>query len=137
MTATFSVWECRFGVSLNSRYASIPLSRFTPTSRSDSRFQPRCRPMKPPWGHPSTRFTTPVIRGRCGVAANPCARRLTRMWVAGDITGLPIPADAATLHDGGSRYLTEAFARFGALAPENRVTRLTEFAEVSGGSTGR
>ena len=59
------------------------------------------------------------------------------MWVAGDITGLPIPADAATLHDGGSRYLTEAFARFGALAPENRVTRLTEFAEVSGGSTGR
>jgi hypothetical protein len=59
------------------------------------------------------------------------------MWVVGDITGVPIPADAATLHDGGVDYLTEAFARFGALTPANRVTRLTEFAEVSGGSTGR
>jgi hypothetical protein len=58
-------------------------------------------------------------------------------WAVGDVTGLPIPADAAALRDGGPRYLTEAFARFGALAPDNSVTGLTEFAEVSGGSTGR
>jgi hypothetical protein len=36
MTATFNVWECKFDVSLYSRYASIPLSRLTPHPPSDT-----------------------------------------------------------------------------------------------------
>lgn len=59
------------------------------------------------------------------------------MWVIGDATGLPVPADANTLRDGGSDFLTRAFRGFGALRDDNRVTALTECIEVTGGSTGR
>lgn len=57
--------------------------------------------------------------------------------MTGDATGVPIPATAEALHEGGTRFLTDAFHRFGALTPDNRVVGITEFAEVDGGSTGR
>jgi hypothetical protein len=57
--------------------------------------------------------------------------------VTGDVTGLPIPSDADALREGGTRLLTDAFHRFDALAPDNRVVGITGFAEVDGGSTGR
>ena len=57
--------------------------------------------------------------------------------MTGDVTGLPIPSDAETLREGGTRLLTDAFHRFGALAPDNRVAGITGFTEVDGGSTGR
>jgi hypothetical protein len=41
------------------------------------------------------------------------------------------------LRAAGADYLTEAFQRFGALASDNRVTRIVTSTEVSGGSTGR
>ncbi|BBY31004.1 hypothetical protein [Mycolicibacterium sediminis] len=59
------------------------------------------------------------------------------MWVLGDGTSAPIPADAAALIDGGPRFLTDAFRRFGSLPPTNEVTAITECVEVVGGSTGR
>ena len=59
------------------------------------------------------------------------------MWVPGDRTASPIPADAAALSDGGPRFLTDAFRRFGSLPTSNEVTAITECAEVVGGSTGR
>ena len=54
----------------------------------------------------------------------------------GDQFGLPFPADPAALRAGGARFLTEAFRASGAL-DGNAVTRITEFREVAGGSTGR
>lgn len=57
-------------------------------------------------------------------------------WVAGDRYGLAIPADPAALRSGGTRFLTEAF-RVSGVMRDNRVTSITEFHEVSGGSTGR
>ena len=57
--------------------------------------------------------------------------------MTGDAIGLPIPADAQALREGGTRFLTDAFHRFGALAPDNRVVGITECVDVDGGSTGR
>lgn len=37
----------------------------------------------------------------------------------------------------GSRFLTTAFHAYGTLSPDNTVTRITEWREVGGGSTGR
>jgi hypothetical protein len=56
---------------------------------------------------------------------------------SGDHFGLPIPADPAALRAGGATFLTQAFHASGALTAENSVTRITEFTEVPGGSTGR
>ncbi len=50
---------------------------------------------------------------------------------------LPIPAHSAALRDGGEQFLTAAFQSSGALAQNNRVTRITQFEECAGGSTGR
>lgn len=58
-------------------------------------------------------------------------------FVRGDATGLRIPAHGEALHDAGAAFLTEAFRKFGALAPDNSVARITRMAPCPGGSTGR
>jgi hypothetical protein len=58
-------------------------------------------------------------------------------WVTGDATGLAIPADPATLREAGAEFLTTAIRRFGLLAADNKVTRVSRFEECGGGSTGR
>jgi len=58
-------------------------------------------------------------------------------WVAASPHALPIPAHAAALRAGGVEFLTAAFQSSGALAQNNRVTRITQFEECAGGSTGR
>ena len=58
------------------------------------------------------------------------------MFVPGDATGIAIPARAEALRDAGEAFLTEAFRRFGALSPTNRVARITEFAAFGGGNSG-
>jgi hypothetical protein len=58
-------------------------------------------------------------------------------WVQGDRLGLQIPAHSEALRAGGALFLTEAFRASGALAADNRVTRITRFDECPGGSTGR
>jgi hypothetical protein len=58
-------------------------------------------------------------------------------WVTGDQFGLAFPADPAGLRSGGTRFLTDAFRAAGLLGGDNNVTRITEFHEVAGGSTGR
>lgn len=54
----------------------------------------------------------------------------------GDHYGLPIPADPAAMLSGGAPFLTSAFRASGVLR-ENGVARISEFREISGGSTGR
>ena len=58
-------------------------------------------------------------------------------WAPGEMLGPPIPAHQAALQDGGCAWLTEAFRATGALGGDNRVVRITEFAERLGGGTGR
>jgi hypothetical protein len=55
-------------------------------------------------------------------------------WVTGDHLGLPMPADPPALRAGGTAFLTEAFRAYGSGAA---VTRILQFDEVPGGSTGR
>ena len=62
---------------------------------------------------------------------------MTSQWVVGDQSGVAIPIDPAALRDGGSRFLTDAFRTHGALPADNAVTRIVDFREVAGGSTGR
>jgi hypothetical protein len=63
---------------------------------------------------------------------------LTRMdWVRGDSLGLDIPAHSESLRSGAETFLTSAFHAAGSLPSDNRVTRITEFKEILGGSTGR
>ena len=61
----------------------------------------------------------------------------THRWVTGDQFGEAIPADPAALRSGGPRFLTDAFFVSGVLATGNAVTRITDFREIAGGSTGR
>ena len=61
----------------------------------------------------------------------------TDRWVTGDQFGVAIPIDPSTLRVGGPGFLTAAFRASGALAAGNSVTRVTDFREVAGGSTGR
>lgn len=56
--------------------------------------------------------------------------------MVGDQYGLPIPADPATLLSGGAAFLTKAFRASGVLA-DNSVVRISDYREISGGSTGR
>lgn len=61
----------------------------------------------------------------------------TDRWVTGDQFGVAIPIDPSALRVGGPGFLTAAFRASGALAAGNSVTRVTDFREVAGGSTGR
>jgi hypothetical protein len=58
-------------------------------------------------------------------------------WVAGDLTGLRIPAHGDALRAGAEHFLTKAFQATGALAADNRVAAITSLQERPGGSTGR
>jgi hypothetical protein len=58
-------------------------------------------------------------------------------WVAGEIFGLQIPADAQALVSGGAEFLTKAFHTSGALAATNRVSRIVKAEEFLGGGTGK
>ena len=60
-----------------------------------------------------------------------------KRWVAGEIFGLKIPADAAALVAGGTEFLTEAFHASGALATHNSVCRIAKTDEFLGGGTGK
>jgi hypothetical protein len=53
------------------------------------------------------------------------------------VTGVWFPATPAALTDGGTEFLTTALRAAGAVAGDNAVTRVTDCAEVPGGSTGR
>ena len=55
-------------------------------------------------------------------------------WVIGDHLGLSMPADPDALRAGGTAFLTDAFGAYGV---DNPVTRITQFDDVPGGSTGR
>lgn len=57
--------------------------------------------------------------------------------VVGEIFGLEIPADVETLVSDGTDFLTRAFHASGALAPDNRVSRIVEAKEFLGGGTGK
>jgi hypothetical protein len=58
-------------------------------------------------------------------------------WIRGDSLGLEIPAHSESLRSGGEAFLTRAFRAAGSLCEDNRVTRITQLEEISGGSTGR
>jgi hypothetical protein len=65
------------------------------------------------------------------------APAVDKRWVAGEIFGLEIPADAAALVSGGTDFLTKAFHTSGALAANNRVSRIAKAEEFFGGGTGK
>lgn len=56
---------------------------------------------------------------------------------AGDDHGLPLPLTPEDLRSAGAAWLTDAFQAAGTLRAANRVVRITQLSEVSGGSTGR
>lgn len=58
-------------------------------------------------------------------------------WVQGDVSGMPVPAHAAALRDGGPAFLTDAFRTAGRIGETVRVGSITRLAECGGGSTGR
>src|SRR5947209_3819552 len=58
-------------------------------------------------------------------------------WVTVDHFGLSMPADPSALRSGGTAFLTDAFRAAGVLDAAGSVTRISEFEEVAGGSTGR
>jgi hypothetical protein len=58
-------------------------------------------------------------------------------WAPGNLQDLNIPAHAEALREGGATFLTDAFRATGAIAADNRITRITQFDECPGGSTGR
>jgi hypothetical protein len=60
-----------------------------------------------------------------------------KRWVAGEIFGLKIPADAETLLAAGTDFLTRAFHTSGALPAHNRVSRIVNAREFLGGGTGK
>ncbi len=63
---------------------------------------------------------------------------MTRIdWIRGDSLGLDIPAHSESLRSRAEIFLTQAFRAAGSLAQDNRVSRITEFKEILGGSTGR
>ena len=68
---------------------------------------------------------------------NEQAASVDKRRVAGEIFGLEIPADAETLVSDGTDFLTKAFRASGALAANNRVSRIVEAEEFSGGGTGK
>lgn len=57
--------------------------------------------------------------------------------VRGDATGLAVPAHVEALRAGGEAFLTHAFRRFGSIAADNRILRITRLEPCPGGSTGQ
>jgi hypothetical protein len=49
---------------------------------------------------------------------------------------MAVPAHVDALREAGAAFLTEAFRRFGAIAPDNAVTRIVSIEPCPGGSTG-
>ena len=68
---------------------------------------------------------------------NAHAASIDKRWVTGEIFGIEIPADAETLVSGGTDFLTKAFRTSGALAANNRVSRIVEAKQFFGGGTGK
>jgi hypothetical protein len=68
---------------------------------------------------------------------NEQAAAVDKRWVVGEIFALEIPADAAMLISSGTEFLTKAFHASGALAADNRVSRIVEAEEFVGGGTGK
>ena len=62
---------------------------------------------------------------------------VTGGYPTGDEHGLPLPRTPEDLRAAGPTFLTEALQAAGTLRPANRVARVTQLQEVSGGSTGR
>lgn len=58
-------------------------------------------------------------------------------WVNGDMFGLDIPADAATLLSNGPDFLTHAFRSAGTMSAENKVKQIVHLEEFIGGGTGK
>lgn len=58
-------------------------------------------------------------------------------WIEGDIFGIPMPTHPQALQAAGVDFLTRAFQRVGAIAPDNAVTSITRFEDCPRGSTGR
>jgi hypothetical protein len=58
-------------------------------------------------------------------------------WIRGDTLGIEFPAHAEALRSAGAAFLTTALRTSGALAADNHVAHITEFADCPGGSTGR
>lgn len=54
----------------------------------------------------------------------------------GDHTGLTVPAHEAAFRAAGADFLTRAFRAFGAIAPDNAVSRIVRLEHCPGGSTG-
>src|SRR5687768_4900016 len=103
----------------------MPLSRFT----CPPRFAASAQAIEPPMPRPPRRFGDTVTSRSERDTALAYARRLSRVWVIGDATETPIPADPDALRDGGTRFLTDAFRRFGSLDGDNEVTAVTACAE--------
>ena len=62
---------------------------------------------------------------------------MTRIdWIRGDSIGLEFPAHSESLKAGGADFLTTAFHAAGSLPENNRVIRIAQCKEISGGSTG-
>jgi hypothetical protein len=57
-------------------------------------------------------------------------------WFRGDYTCRDVPAHAGALRAAGAAFLTEAFRAFGAIGPDNAVTRIVGLEHCPGGSTG-
>jgi hypothetical protein len=68
---------------------------------------------------------------------NERAASVDKRWVTGEIFRLEIPADTEALVSGGADFLTKAFHASGALAANNRVSRIVEAKEFLGGGTGK
>lgn len=62
---------------------------------------------------------------------------LNKRCVTGEIFGIEIPADTETLVAAGPDFLTKAFHASGALAADNRVSRIIRAEEFFGGGTGK
>jgi hypothetical protein len=56
--------------------------------------------------------------------------------VRGDASGLIIPAHAEALRAAGATFLTDAFRKFGSLAADNHVVRITHLEAFPGGNSG-
>jgi hypothetical protein len=54
----------------------------------------------------------------------------------GDYTGLDVPAHVGALEAAGAAFLTRAFRAFGAIGPDNAVSRIVHLEHCPGGSTG-